>query len=86
MHVPIQVPLTTKLFLQPIEPNFESDLTLRVAFKAFPALFVSGLSQCNLELLPNLNVFVKRSTDGPAAQAALVNFWLAHAIPRMRPD
>lgn len=59
MNAPIQVPLTKKLFLQPVEANFKSDLTSKVVLKAFSAFYVSDLSQCNFELLPSLNVFVE---------------------------
>jgi len=59
LNAPIQVPFTKKLSLQPLEGNFESDLSLKTVLKAFSASVVIDLSQYNLELLPSSNVFVK---------------------------
>ena len=48
------------MFLKPIEPNFEGELTLKIVRGAFPAFCADDLSDCNLELLISFDVFLKR--------------------------
>ena len=48
------------MFLQPIEPNFESELTLKIVLRAFSAFCADDLSEYNLELLISFEVFLKR--------------------------
>ena len=49
-----------KMFLKPIEPNFESELTSKIVLGAFPAFRADDLSECKLELLISFEVFLKR--------------------------